>query len=91
MKKSPLRLFFFVDGYTLKKVNEFYRFHHPYHSRIDFRSLKNWARREAVRLFSPPRACFHRCAPVSTAKLVSAAAPVSIAAPAPSPCSILKA
>jgi hypothetical protein len=31
MKKDPLRLFFFVDGYTLKKVNEFYRFHHPYH------------------------------------------------------------
>ena len=53
MKKSPLRLFFFVDGYTLKKVNEFYRFHHPYHSRIDFRSLKNWARHEALRVFAP--------------------------------------
>lgn len=51
--KRPFRPFFFVDGYTLKKVNEFYRFYHPFHSRIDFRSLKNWARREAVRLFSP--------------------------------------
>lgn len=53
MKKDPLRLFFFVDGYTLKKVNEFYRFHHPYHSRIDFRALKNWARQEALRTFAP--------------------------------------
>lgn len=52
-RKRPFRPFFFVDGYTLKKVNEFYRFYHPFHSRIDFRSLKNWARREAVRLFSP--------------------------------------
>ena len=52
-RKRPVRPFFFVDGYTLKKVNEFYRFYHPFHSRIDFRSLKNWARREAVRLFSP--------------------------------------
>ena len=51
--KIPLRIAFFVDGFTLKKVNEFYRFYHPFHSRIDFRSLKNWARREAVRLFSP--------------------------------------
>lgn len=53
MKKDPLRLFFFVDGYTLKKVNEFYRFHHPYHCRLDFRALKNWARQEALRTFAP--------------------------------------
>lgn len=53
MKKDPLRLFFFVDGYTLKKVNEFYRYHHPYHSRLDFRALKNWARHEALRVFAP--------------------------------------
>ena len=51
--KYPLSFFFFVDGYTLKKVNEFYRFHHPYHARIDFRALKNWARREAIRVFAP--------------------------------------
>lgn len=50
---NPLRIFFFVDGYTLKKVNEFYRFHHPFHARIDFRALKNWARREAMRVFAP--------------------------------------
>ena len=53
MKKDPLRLFFFVDGYTLKNVNEFYRFHHPYHCRLDFRALKNWARNEALRVFAP--------------------------------------
>ena len=53
MKKDPLRLFFFVDGYTLQKVNEFYRFHHPYHCRLDFRALKNWARQEALRTFAP--------------------------------------
>ena len=53
MGQSPLRLYFFVDGYTLKKVNEFYRFHHPYHCRLDFRALKNWARNEALRVFAP--------------------------------------
>lgn len=53
MGQSPLRLYFFVDGYTLKKVNEFYRFYHPFHTRIDFRALKNWARREAMRVFAP--------------------------------------
>ena len=53
MNKDPLRLFFFVDGYTLKKVNEFYRFHHPFHCRLDFRALKNWARQEALRVFAP--------------------------------------
>ena len=51
--RSPFRIYLFVDGYTLKKVNEFYRFPHPFHSRIDFRSLKNWARREAMRVFAP--------------------------------------
>lgn len=53
MPKRPLRICLFVDGFTLKKVNEYYRFHHPYHSRIDFRGLKNWARREALRIFAP--------------------------------------
>lgn len=53
LNKKPIRIAFFVDGYTLKKVNEYYRFFHPYHTRLDFRGLKNWARREALRLFSP--------------------------------------
>jgi len=52
-KRRPLRVALFVDGYTLKKVNEYYRYFHPYHTRLDFRGIKNWARREAVRLFSP--------------------------------------
>ena len=52
-QRRPLRFFFFVDGFTLKKVNEFYRYHHPYHAKLDFRALKNLARREAVRVFAP--------------------------------------
>ena len=42
------RIGFFVDGYTLKKVNEYYRYYHPYKSRIDFKGLKNWAKFEAL-------------------------------------------
>jgi hypothetical protein len=51
--KIPLRIAFFVDGFTLKKVNEYYRFFHPYHTRLDFRGLRSWARHEALKLFSP--------------------------------------
>lgn len=51
--KKPLRIAFFVDGFTLKKVNEYYRFFHPYHTRLDFRGLRSWARHEALKLFSP--------------------------------------
>jgi hypothetical protein len=51
--KNPLRIAFFVDGFTLKKVNEYYRFFHPYHTRLDFRGLRSWARHEALKLFSP--------------------------------------
>ena len=50
-KSSPFKLGIFIDGYTLKKVNEYYRFHHPYRSRIDFVSLRNWAENEARRVF----------------------------------------
>jgi len=51
--KNPLRVFLFVDGFTLKKVNDYYRFHHPLRTKLDFRALKNWARREALRVFAP--------------------------------------
>lgn len=47
------RIGFFVDGYTLKKVNEYYRYYHPYKSRIDFKGLKNWAKFEALQVFKP--------------------------------------
>ena len=30
----------FIDGYTFKKVNEYYRYHHSRQSCIDFRVLK---------------------------------------------------
>lgn len=46
---------FFVDGFTLKKVNEYYRYYHPYRSRIDFRGLKNWAKFEALQVFKPKK------------------------------------
>ena len=52
-KKRPLRVFFLVDGYTLKKVNDYYKFHHPFRTKLDFRAVKNWARQEALRVFDP--------------------------------------
>lgn len=61
-QKKRLRVGFFVDGFTLKKVNEYYRYFHPYHTRLDFRGLKNWARREAMRLFAPEvKHCMMEC------------------------------
>ena len=60
--KIPLRIAFFVDGFTLKKVNEYYRFFHPYHTRLDFRGLRSWARHEALKLFSPKSSfCTREC------------------------------
>jgi hypothetical protein len=50
-KISVLRIGFFLDGYTLKKVNEFYLKYHRYHSRLDFRALKGWVRDYAMKLF----------------------------------------
>ena len=50
-KLSVLRVGFFLDGYTLKKVNEYYLRHHRYHSRLDFKALKGWVRDYAMRLF----------------------------------------
>ena len=49
-KLSVLRVGFFLDGYTLKKVNEYYLKHHKYHSRLDFRALKGWVRDYAMKL-----------------------------------------
>lgn len=47
------RIGFFIDGFTLKRVNEYYRYYHPYRSRIDFKGLKGWVRAEAVHVFRP--------------------------------------
>lgn len=47
------RIGFFIDGFTLKRVNEYYRFYHPYKSRLDFKGLKNWVKAEAVQVFRP--------------------------------------
>lgn len=48
---SVLRIGFFIDGYTLKKVNEYYLKYHRYHSRLDFRALKNWLRESVMKVF----------------------------------------
>lgn len=49
-KLSVLRVGFFLDGYTLKKVNEYYLKYHKYHARLDFKALKGWVRDYAMRL-----------------------------------------
>lgn len=49
------RIGFFIDGFTLKKVNEYYRFFHPFRSRLDFKGLKNWVKSEALNVFRPSR------------------------------------
>lgn len=48
---EPLRVGFFLDGYTLKKVNEYYRNHHRFRSKLDFRSLKLWVQLQSLKYF----------------------------------------
>jgi hypothetical protein len=48
---QPLRIGFFLDGYTLKKVNDYYRNFHRFHSAIDFKSLRVWVEMQAIRYF----------------------------------------
>jgi len=55
MTRQPFHIDFYIDGFTLKKVNDFYRKHHPFHSAINFIGLRNWARQQAIRLFDPPK------------------------------------
>ena len=50
-KLSVFRIGFFLDGYSLKKVNEYYLKYHRYHARLDFKALKGWVRDYAIRLF----------------------------------------
>jgi hypothetical protein len=45
------RIGFFIDGFTLKRVNEYYRYYHPYRSRLDFKGLKSWVKAEAAQVF----------------------------------------
>jgi hypothetical protein len=47
----PLRIGFFLDGYTLKKVNDYYRNFHRFHSTLDFKSLRVWVEMQAIRYF----------------------------------------
>lgn len=48
---KPLRVGFFLDGFTLKKVNEYYLEHHRFHSKLDFRSLRVWVEQQALKYF----------------------------------------
>jgi hypothetical protein len=43
---SPFRVGIFIDGFTFRKVNEYYRIHDSHHSPIDFMGLKHldWSR-----------------------------------------------
>lgn len=50
---SPLRVGVFIDGFTFRKVNEYYRVHHTRHSPINFVGLKNWINHEVIKLFKP--------------------------------------
>jgi len=52
MAQPALRVGFFLDGFTLKKVNEYYRLYHRFHSNLDFRGLKLWVQVNALRYFS---------------------------------------
>ena len=55
ISKEPFHVNFYIDGFTLKKVNDYYRNHHPLHAAVDFIALRNWARQQAIRLFDPPK------------------------------------
>ena len=48
---KPLRVAFFLDGFTLKKVNDYYMLHHRFHSKLDFRSLKVWVGQQSLKFF----------------------------------------
>lgn len=48
---SVLRVGFFLDGYTLRKVNEYYLKYHRFHARLDFKALKEWVRDYTLKLF----------------------------------------
>lgn len=52
MTGNCLRVGFFLDGYTLKKVNEYYRVHHRYHASLDLRGLKFWVQLQIQRYFN---------------------------------------
>lgn len=50
---SPYRVGLFVDGFTLRKVNEYYRTLHPEFAGVNFLGLRNWAAVQASRYFWP--------------------------------------
>ncbi len=56
IKTSPtdtFKLGLFIDGFTLRKVNEYYRSQNPECAGINFIGLKNWVVTHATRYFWP--------------------------------------
>ncbi|MFA6837071.1 MAG: NYN domain-containing protein [Fibrobacteraceae bacterium] len=51
--QKELKVCFFVDGFTLRKVNDYYRFYHAHRSSINFLGFKHWAGVQASRCFWP--------------------------------------
>lgn len=51
MPQKTLRVTFLLDGFTLKKVNEYYKLYHRFHSNLDFRGIRNWVQLQALRYF----------------------------------------
>ncbi|PJJ41221.1 NYN domain-containing protein [Hallerella succinigenes] len=53
---APLKVGLFVDGFTMRKVNEYYRSANPECSGINFLGLKHWVAVQASRYFWPGHA-----------------------------------
>ncbi|MBP5248200.1 MAG: NYN domain-containing protein [Fibrobacter sp.] len=53
--ETPLKTGLFVDGFTMRKVNEYYRNIHPEYSGINFLGLKHWVAVQVSRYFWPGR------------------------------------
>src|SRR5574344_285150 len=47
----------FIDGFTFRKVNEYYKIHHVRHSCINFIGFRQWVKREVLHVFHPAGCC----------------------------------
>ena len=44
--QKPFRIGFFIDGFTLHKVNHYYKYYHKCHSHISFSGLRNFVMKQ---------------------------------------------
>ncbi|MFA6622979.1 MAG: NYN domain-containing protein [Fibrobacteraceae bacterium] len=51
--QPPFPVGLFIDGFTFRKVNEYYRIHHTRHTCIDFTGFRHWVKEEALKVFHP--------------------------------------